>query len=161
MMFRDIFPEFSAGKPVKLKHWDGYWVYDFDTATVVIHTKDGVSIDLMDTPDVLFSIAAFAQDDWQLATEGNSPVLNKEMHSNIMEKMFGSEPIEGTLTYHLSSDELDELEEEEEEEEGNHNNTLEPFLPAYIDLSGGKWKYTKSNLFSKEDKNTSSKNKPF
>lgn len=72
MTFKELFAAFVAGTPIKRKVWRGYWVYKY--GKIEIHTKTGEVIDFQDTKDVLFTISAFTQDDWEIATNDNCDI---------------------------------------------------------------------------------------
>lgn len=75
MTFKELFPTFIAGTPIKRKVWKGYWVYKY--GRIEIHSKDGAIIDFLDTKDILFTISGILEDDWEVATNENCdiPVL--------------------------------------------------------------------------------------
>lgn len=72
MTFKELFSAFVAGTPIKRKVWRGYWVYKY--GKIEIHTKTGEVIDFHETKDVLFTISAFLQDDWEIATNDNCDI---------------------------------------------------------------------------------------
>jgi hypothetical protein len=72
MTFKELFPDFVAGTPIKRKVWRGYWVYK--RGRIEIHTKDGQVIDFLKVEDILFTISAFTQEDWEVATNDNCDI---------------------------------------------------------------------------------------
>lgn len=72
MKFKNLFADFVAGTPVKRKAWRGYWTYKY--GKIEIHTKTGEVVDFMDTTDILFTISAFTQEDWEYATNENCDI---------------------------------------------------------------------------------------
>lgn len=72
MTFKQLFTDLIAGTPIKRKVWKGYWVYKY--GRIEIHTKTGEVIDFLDTKDILFTISAFTQDDWEVATDDNCDI---------------------------------------------------------------------------------------
>jgi hypothetical protein len=44
MTFKELFPSFIAGTPIKRKVWRGYWKYNARIRQVVIYTKDGMVV---------------------------------------------------------------------------------------------------------------------
>jgi hypothetical protein len=69
MTFKELFPSFIAGTPIKRKAWGGYWIYKY--GKIEMHTKEGEVISLVDTEDILFTIAGILEDDWEVATNEN------------------------------------------------------------------------------------------
>lgn len=72
MTFKQLFPDFIAGTPIKRKVWKGYWVYR--NKQIEIHTKDGEVIDFLKTDDIIFTVAGVLQDDWEVATNENCDI---------------------------------------------------------------------------------------
>lgn len=72
MLFRKAFELMKQGKKLKLPSWAGYWYWSKDKQTIIIHTKDGVDMDIRETqiPDYTFS--NIASDEWMLADSKNS-----------------------------------------------------------------------------------------
>ena len=78
MLFRKAFELMKQGKKLKLPSWAGYWYWSKDKQTIIIHTKDGVDMDIRETqiPDYTFS--NIASDEWTLADSKNCPELGGE-----------------------------------------------------------------------------------
>ena len=78
MLFRKAFELMKQGKKLKLPSWAGYWYWSKDKQTIIIHTKDGVDVDIRETqiPDYTFS--NIASDEWTLADSMNCPELGGE-----------------------------------------------------------------------------------
>lgn len=72
MTFKELFPTFIAGTPIKRKAWRGYWVYKY--GKIEIHSKTGEVIDFLETKDILFTIAGMLEDDWEVATNENCDI---------------------------------------------------------------------------------------
>lgn len=72
LTFKDLFPSFIAGTPIKRKVWRGYWVYKY--GKIEIHTKTGEVINFLDTTDILFTLSGILQDDWEIATNDNCDI---------------------------------------------------------------------------------------
>lgn len=71
MLFREAFELMKQGKKLKLPSWAGYWYWSKDKQTIIMHTKDGVDMDIRETqiPDYTFS--NIASDEWVLADDQN------------------------------------------------------------------------------------------
>lgn len=78
MLFREAFELMKQGKKLKLPSWAGYWYWSKDKQTIIIHTKDGIDMDIRETqiPDYTFS--NIASDEWTLADSKNCPELGGE-----------------------------------------------------------------------------------
>ena len=78
MLFREAFELMKQGKKLKLPSWAGYWYWSKDKQTIIMHTKDGVDMDIRETqiPDYTFS--NIASDEWTLADSKNCPELGGE-----------------------------------------------------------------------------------
>lgn len=75
MKFAEALKEMKAGNKVKLPSWGGYWYWDPDKETIIMHTKEGVELDIRETERVEYTTLNICSDEWQLATEENTPVL--------------------------------------------------------------------------------------
>ena len=59
------------GYPIKLTNWLGYWKLNLKTNEIEVHLKTGK---IIKTPNAKYTL----QENWELATEENCPVLKKE-----------------------------------------------------------------------------------
>ena len=75
MTFKEAFEAMKHGAKVKLPSWAGYWYWSKEKQTIIMHTKDGVDMDIreMQIPDYTFS--NIASDEWTLADSKNCPEL--------------------------------------------------------------------------------------
>lgn len=82
MLFREAFELMKQGKKLKLPSWAGYWYWSKDKQTIIMHTKDGVDMDIRETqiPDYTFS--NIASDEWTLADSKNCP--ESEAHNVVI-----------------------------------------------------------------------------
>lgn len=64
------------GAKVKLPTWGGYWYWDEQQRTVMMHTKDGKELDIRSTQDVFYTMRNICSDEWILADETNCPQIN-------------------------------------------------------------------------------------
>lgn len=78
MTFKEAFEAMKYGAKVKLPSWVGYWYWSKEKQTIIMHTKDGVDMDIRETqiPDYTFS--NIASDEWTLADSKNCPELGGE-----------------------------------------------------------------------------------
>lgn len=75
MNFKDALKAMKAGSKVKLPSWGGYWCWDDEKKTIVMHTKDGKKLDIRETERVEYTLKNILSDEWITADESNTPVL--------------------------------------------------------------------------------------
>lgn len=75
MTFTRAFEVMKMGAKVKLPSWGGYWFWDNDKATIIMHTKDGEDIDIRETKRPEYTFGNIASDEWMIADEENCPEL--------------------------------------------------------------------------------------
>lgn len=75
MKFTEAFKAMKDGKKVKLPSWGGYWYWDEEKQTIMMHTKEGNILDIRDTQRVEYTLENIMSDEWVLADENNTPVL--------------------------------------------------------------------------------------
>lgn len=75
MNFNEALKAMKAGKKVKLPSWGGYWCWDEEKQTVIMHTKEGNVLDIRETERVEYTIGNILNDEWVIADESNTPVL--------------------------------------------------------------------------------------
>lgn len=78
MIFKDALVLLKNGVNVKLPSWSGYWRWDDKLNTIIIHTKDGVVMDIRETQVVEYTLNNILSDKWIIATEENTPILGGE-----------------------------------------------------------------------------------
>lgn len=66
MKFANAFREMRSGNKVKLPSWGGYWYWDAEKKTIVIHTKDGEELDIRQTECPEYTFDNIASDEWQI-----------------------------------------------------------------------------------------------
>ena len=75
MKFQEAFQQMKQGKKVKLPSWGGYWRWDDEKQTIIMHTKDGAELDIRETERVEYTTMNICSDEWIIADELNTPVL--------------------------------------------------------------------------------------
>lgn len=82
MKFAEALKEMKAGNKVKLPSWGGYWYWDPEKETILMQCRpkdadegQGPVLDIRETQRVEYTLANILSDEWQLATEENTPVL--------------------------------------------------------------------------------------
>lgn len=75
MNFKEAFKLMKQGKKAKLPSWGGYWYWDEEKQTVMMHCKDGRVLDIRETEVVEYTLGNVCSDEWILADATNTPVL--------------------------------------------------------------------------------------
>ena len=84
MRFVEAFKAMKNGAKVKLPSWGGYWCWDAEKETVMIHCRpqdsdhQGEILDIRETQRVEYTLSNVASEDWVIADEENCPVLGGE-----------------------------------------------------------------------------------
>lgn len=78
MKFKQAFRLMEQGAKVKLPSWGGYWYWDADKKSIIMHTKDGEELDIRETQRVEYTLANILSNTWQIADEKNCPELGGE-----------------------------------------------------------------------------------
>lgn len=82
MNFKEAFDLMKQGAKVKLPGWNGYWCWDDDKKTIMIHCRikdsdagQGDVLDIRETQRVEYTFMHTQRDDWMIADEENCGVL--------------------------------------------------------------------------------------
>ena len=82
MKFEEVLKAMKAGKKAKLPSWGGYWCWDSDKQTIMMHCRQEdvdngqkSPLDIRETQRVEYTLANIISDDWVIADEGNTPLL--------------------------------------------------------------------------------------
>lgn len=78
MKFAEALKEMKKGIPAKLPCWGGYWRWDEEKETIVMHTKDGQELDIRETQRVEYTLENILSDEWIIADKQNCPELGGE-----------------------------------------------------------------------------------
>lgn len=84
MRFVEALKAMKNGAKVKLPSWGGYWCWDAEKETVMIHCRpqdsdhQGEILDIRETQRVEYTLSNVASEDWVIADEENCPVLGGE-----------------------------------------------------------------------------------
>lgn len=78
MRFVEAFKAMKNGAKVKLPSWGGYWYWDEEKQTIMMHTKDGEELDIRETQRVEYTILNIVSEEWQIADSNNCPQLGGE-----------------------------------------------------------------------------------
>lgn len=81
MIFKEAFEFMKQGKRIKLPSWGGYWKWDEEKETIMMHcrkkdseTGKGV-LDIRETQRVEYTLSNILSDEWEEATEENCSLL--------------------------------------------------------------------------------------
>lgn len=84
MNFVEALKAMKNGAKVKLPSWGGYWYWDAEKETVMIHCRpqdsdhQGEILDIRETQRVEYTLSNVASDEWMIADEENCPVIGGE-----------------------------------------------------------------------------------
>ena len=85
MYFKEAIEHMKHGEKVKLPSWCGYWCWDPEKETIMMHCRpqdadkgQGPVLDIRETQRVEYTLRNILSDDWQIADEINTPVLGGE-----------------------------------------------------------------------------------
>lgn len=78
MQFKEAFNAMKQGAKVKLPSWAGYWFWDKNRQTIVMHTKDGEDLDIRETQIPDYTFTNICSDEWLFADSENCPELGGE-----------------------------------------------------------------------------------
>lgn len=81
MKFEQALKEMKAGNKVKLPSWGGYWCWDEEKKTIMIHCRpqdsdtQGEVLDIRETQRVEYTMENICSDEWIIADGTNTPIL--------------------------------------------------------------------------------------
>lgn len=78
MKFKKAFELMKQGSKIKLPSWGGYWFWDNEKQTIIMHTIDNIEMDIRETDRVEYTTLNIANDEWIIADEVNCPELGGE-----------------------------------------------------------------------------------
>lgn len=78
MVFEKALELMKQGEKVKLPSWGGYWCWDEEKKTILMHTKDGDVLDIRQTQRVEYTLLNIRSNEWEIADYMNRPVLGGE-----------------------------------------------------------------------------------
>jgi hypothetical protein len=86
MKFAEAFAAMKAGAKVKLPSWAGYWSWDPENQTVLMHCRAEESdngkpvLDIRESQRVGYTLSNICSDEWMIADETNCPNLGGRAH---------------------------------------------------------------------------------
>ena len=75
MKFDQALQLMKKGDKMKLPSWGGYWCWDNEKKTVMMHTKDGAVLDIRETQRVEYTLLNVLSDEWVPANGENCSIL--------------------------------------------------------------------------------------
>lgn len=82
MNFEQALRAMKQGAKVKLPSWGGYWCWDPEKETIMMHCRpqdtdkgQGPVLDIRETQRVAYTLENILSDEWIIADESNTPVL--------------------------------------------------------------------------------------
>lgn len=78
MKFEEALKAMKSGSKAKLPSWGGYWYWNPEKETIIMHTKDGQELDIRETQSVVYTLHNILSDEWIIADEVNCPQLGGE-----------------------------------------------------------------------------------
>ena len=81
MRFCEAFELMKQGLPVKLPSWGGYWCWDEEKQTIMMHCRpqdsdtQGEVLDIRETQRVEYTMSNICSDEWVVANDSNTPIL--------------------------------------------------------------------------------------
>lgn len=81
MNFKEAFELMKQGKKMKLPSWGGYWTWDEEKQTIMMHCREKDSdtgkdvLDIRETQRVEYTISNMLSNEWEEATEENCTLL--------------------------------------------------------------------------------------
>lgn len=78
MRFEEALKIMKDGGKVKLPSWGGFWKWNPEKESIIIHTKDGEELDIRETQVVEYTLGNVLSDEWVVADENNCPELGGE-----------------------------------------------------------------------------------
>lgn len=81
MNFKQALTLMKQGTPMKLPSWGGYWVWDHDNETIMMHCRPENSdsgfliVDIRHTQRVEYTLENILSEDWIVATPENTELL--------------------------------------------------------------------------------------
>lgn len=76
MKFKEAYDLLRKGFYIKLPSWGGYWSWDVNKETIMMHLKDNITVmDIRDTLNVDYTLRNILSDEWMIANEENTPIL--------------------------------------------------------------------------------------
>lgn len=77
MHFQAAFSYLKRGHQIKCPEWGGFWVWDDDKKTILMHTRRGDVMDIRESSNIDYTFSFLFRDDWELCDDLVSPSVTK------------------------------------------------------------------------------------
>lgn len=77
MKFQAAFSYMKHGCVIALPEWGGYWAWDAEKKTIMMHTRDGQILDIRSSDDMDYTLSFIIRDDWKLIARRQDTEHNK------------------------------------------------------------------------------------
>lgn len=78
MRFEEALKIMKDGSLTLPPSWGGFWKWDPEKESIIMHTKDGEEMDIRKTQVVEYTLGNVLSDEWVVADENNCPELGGE-----------------------------------------------------------------------------------
>ena len=69
MNFQAAFSYLKRGHDITLPEWGGFWRWDTENKTIIMHTRKGELIDIRESLDMDYTIGFMFRGDWELSNK--------------------------------------------------------------------------------------------
>jgi len=66
MRFEAAFAYLKRGHAIRVPEWGGYWKWDDENKTVLMHTRSGRVVDIRRSVDMDYTFSFTFRDDWEI-----------------------------------------------------------------------------------------------
>ena len=66
MRFEAAFAYLKRGHAIRVPEWGGYWKWDDEKKTVLMHTRSGRVVDIRRSVDMDYTFSFTFRDDWEI-----------------------------------------------------------------------------------------------
>lgn len=66
MKFQAAYAYMKRGHAITLPEWGGFWSWDPEFETIIMHLRNGDVVDLLDTDDLDYTLSFMFRDDWEV-----------------------------------------------------------------------------------------------
>jgi len=66
MRFEAAFAYLKRGHAIRVPEWGGYWKWDDENKTILMHTRSGRVVDIRRSVDMDYTFSFTFRDDWEI-----------------------------------------------------------------------------------------------
>lgn len=67
MKFNKAYLKLRGGQKIAIPEWDGYWYWDDNLKTIIVHCANDKEFDIRKSDDVAFTLSFICREDWIIA----------------------------------------------------------------------------------------------